>query len=161
MALPKTLCNLGTRFERTRKCQRSPWLWLGPTLICVMMATVLGLSQQSDPRWPPRKYAVGIPPVRGNQYTISLVFDKHEKDIVTSPSSKGEPSITDLSKSNGFRLFSMTRSDKDVPFAFKHYLENYPRGTVMLIQDSAGNVVDAGVVHDTKDAASMLASLRK
>lgn len=160
MPLPKTLCNLGTRFERTKKCPRSPWLWLGPTLFCVMTATVLGFSQQNDPRWPPRKYAVEIPLTRTNQYTISLVYDKHEKDTVTAPS-KGGLSLTDLSKSNGFRLYSMTRADKDVPFAFKHYLENYPQGTVMLIQDSAGNVVDAGVVHDAKDAASMLASLRK
>ena len=159
MPLPKTLCNLGTRFERTKKCPRSPWLWLGPTIFCMFTATVLGLSQQNDPRWPPKKYAIEIPTSRAPQYTISLVFDKHEKDIVTAPASG--PSLTDLSKSNGFRLFSMTRTDKDVPFAFKQYLERYPQGTVMLIQDSAGNVVDAGTVHDSKDAASMLASLRK
>lgn len=162
MPLPRTLSVLGIRFERMKRCPRSPWLWLGPTIFCLLVAVSIGLAQQNDPRWPPRQYAVlneDIRPADSN-YVISLVFDKHDGESVVKASEEA-PSLADLAKQDKFRLYSMPRTSKDIPFSFKPYLEKYPHGTVMVIQDKHGNVVDADNVRDPKDVVSMIAGMRK
>lgn len=157
MPLAQTINSLTTRFERTQNCPRSPWLWAGPTVFCLLVGVALGVSQQNDPRWPARQYLTNTNP-RDGSYTISLVYDKAEKRSATQ---EVAPTIEDLTNKDGFRMFSVPRSAKDIPLVFKPFLEQHPTGTVMLVQDRNGNVVDAQTVHDVKEAIQVIASLRK
>lgn len=156
MPLAKTINNLSTRFERTQNCPRSPWLWALPTAFCLLLGVALGVSQQEDPRWPARQYLANNNP-RDGSYTISLVYDKSEKKMASA----SNPTLEDITNKDGFRMFSMPRAAKDIPISFKPFLEQHPTGTVMLVQDRNGNVVEAQRIHDLRDAAQVIASLRK
>lgn len=158
MAIAKTISTLTTRFERTKNCPRSPWLWAAPTIFCLLVGLVLGVAQQDDPRWPAQEY-LSSKNSRDGSYTISIVYDKQDKKL-SAASPGGAPSLDDLTKKDGFRMFSVPRAAKSMPVSFKPYLEQHP-GTVMLIQDRNGNVVEAQTIHNVQDVAQVIASLKR
>lgn len=155
MAVAKTINTLTTRFERTKHCPRSPWLWAAPTILCLAVGLVLGVAQQDDPRWPSQEYLSNKNPKDGS-YTISIVYEKSDKKLVSSSS----PSLEDFTNKDGFRMYSVPRAARDMPLSFKPYLQQH-HGTVMLIQDRNGNVVDAQTIHDARDVAQVLSSLKR